>query len=447
MSSSKRKFSTNEPISPPSLRRKVQSTTTQNAVSSFFTPTSKKPPEKIIWHERGVDDNTSPTLIVGKYQPSSSSHDSSGRKRRKVAAFDFDSTLIQTSSGKKFASDSSDWKWWHPSVPATLRKLYQEDGFRVVVISNQGGISLKPDTKAPKSHQTKHAAFKAKVSAVFSQLDIPISIYAATEKDIFRKPRTGMWKELLEDYDIHLPGDLDLAQSIFIGDAGGRQADGGKPKDFSCSDRNFADNIGLTFHTPEEFFLQEKPRPFVRSFNPSEYLPTSAGAPIAYIKVNVKDIVLLCGSPGAGKSTFFWRQLEPLGYARVNQDILKTRDKCLRVAEEYLNEGKSVAVDNTNPDIDVRSIWIKLAAKHAVPIRCVLLTTATAICEHNNVVRALNNVMNPEKRTILPGLAFKGFSSRYQQPILSEGFQDITEVEFKFVGNEMERDVWSQHWT
>ena len=39
--------------------------------------------------------------------------------------------------------------------------------------------------------------------------------------------------------------------------------------------------------------------------------------------------------------------------------------------------------------------------------------------------------MNPEKRSILPGLAFKGFSSRYQRPGLSEGFQDITEVTFK----------------
>ena len=39
--------------------------------------------------------------------------------------------------------------------------------------------------------------------------------------------------------------------------------------------------------------------------------------------------------------------------------------------------------------------------------------------------------MNPEKRSILPGLAFKGFSSRYQRPALSEGFQDITEVAFK----------------
>jgi bifunctional polynucleotide phosphatase/kinase len=121
-------------------------------------------------------------------------------------------------------------------VPGTLRKLYREDGYRLVVISNQGGISLKPDPKAPKAHQNKLSTFKTKVAAVFNQLDLPVSIYAATEKDIFRKPRTGMWKELLEDYDID-PADLDLEHSIFVGDAGGRSAGGGKPKDFSCSDR------------------------------------------------------------------------------------------------------------------------------------------------------------------------------------------------------------------
>lgn len=107
-----------------------------------------------------------------------------------------------------------------------------------MVISNQGGISLKPDTKAPKAYQSKYGAFKSKVATVFQQLDFPISVYAATEKDVFRKPRTGMWKELLEDYGIHLPSDLDLQRSIFVGDAGGRDAGGGLQKDFSCSDRH-----------------------------------------------------------------------------------------------------------------------------------------------------------------------------------------------------------------
>jgi hypothetical protein len=39
--------------------------------------------------------------------------------------------------------------------------------------------------------------------------------------------------------------------------------------------------------------------------------------------------------------------------------------------------------------------------------------------------------MNPEKRTILPSIAFRGFASRYQRPEQSDGFQDITEVGFK----------------
>ncbi len=36
--------------------------------------------------------------------------------------------------------------------------------------------------------------------------------------------------------------------------------------------------MGIKFHTPEEFFLGEVPRPFTRPFKPSEYLTNSAGA-------------------------------------------------------------------------------------------------------------------------------------------------------------------------
>ncbi|RFU36102.1 hypothetical protein B7463_g161, partial [Scytalidium lignicola] len=409
-------------VSPPPLK-----------LASFFTPTSQKPPEKITWEERAPYDDSPATLLVGQYRPSiiPEVHQDLAEKGDKIAAFDFDSTLISTSSGKKHGTDGQDWKWWHPTVPGILRKLYT-DGYRVVVVSNQAGISLTADPKLPKAHRARLDSFKTKVSGVLTQLDLPITVYAATAKDIYRKPRTGMWSELLRDYGIAAK-DILHEESIFVGDAGGRLAGGGKPKDFSCSDRNFAENVGIKFYTPEEYFLKESPRPFKRTFLPSDYISTasSGDAALSYTKINPKDIVLFVGSPGAGKSTFYWKYLQPLGYTRVNQDILKTREKCLKVTQEYLDEGKSVVVDNTNADSDTRSKWTALAKKNSVPIRCVLFTTKMDVCEHNDVVRALNSEMNPEKRTILPKLAFNGFVSRFQKPVLSEGFQDIQEIGFK----------------
>lgn len=45
--------------------------------------------------------------------------------------------------------------------------------------------------------------------------------------------------------------------------------------------------------------------------------------------------------------------------------------------------------DNTNADPETRAHWVKLAKGFNVPIRCVLFTAETALCEHNSVVRAL----------------------------------------------------------
>ena len=113
-----------------------------------------------------------------------------------------------------------------------------------------------------------------------------------------------------------------------------------------------AANVGISFLTPEEYFLQEEARPFAREFDPMVYLEQRAAestaartsgmskphgesrianfgikVPTPFSKTHSVEIVLFCGSPGAGKSSFYWRHLEPLGYARVNQDILKTVSK------------------------------------------------------------------------------------------------------------------------
>jgi bifunctional polynucleotide phosphatase/kinase len=68
---------------------------------------------------------------------------------------------------------------------------------------------------------------------------------------------------------------------------------------------------------------------------------------------------------------------------------LKTRDKCVKVATQHVEDKQSVVVDNTNADKDTRAVWVALAAKLKVPIRLVHFTAPAKLCEHNDTVRAL----------------------------------------------------------
>ena len=88
--------------------------------------------------------------------------------------------------------------------------------------------------------------------------------------------------------------------------------------------------------------------------------------------------------------------------------------------------------DNTNADQETRAVWVQLAQKFTVPIRCVHFTASSKLCEHNDTVRAIaGGYFNPEKRTILPHSAFSSFASRFKQPKVEEGFQDVVPVEFQ----------------
>lgn len=383
----KRSATAERDISPPA-KRKVTGTTTNKAAANFFKPASEKTKEpvavkfEIIAGTLLKAEHGDPAATVAAYS-----------KPVKIAAFDLDDTIITTASGNRFAKNEHDWKWWHAFVPNKLRQLHA-DGVAIVFISNQAAVSLKSDAKTPNGMRSLNN-WKAKVTTVLTTLDLPITVFAATGHDMYRKPRTGMWEKLLEGYGLPEQGKVDLEGSVFVGDAAGRAGDKAKKvkKDHSCSDRDLAANVGIGFHTPEEFFLGEEPKPFERTLSPSDYLGLvsrdTEGSTAIFTKKNDLDVVLFCGSPGSGKSTFYWNFMQPLGYERVNQDLLKTRDKCVKVAAQHVEEKQSIVIDNTNADKDTRAIWVKLAARLNVPIRLVHFTAPAKLCEHNDTVRAL----------------------------------------------------------
>jgi predicted kinase len=63
----------------------------------------------------------------------------------------------------------------------------------------------------------------------------------------------------------------------------------------------------------------------------------------------------------SGKSSWAKKHLVSSGYVWVNQDTLKTKEKCVAAAKSALESGKSPVIDNTNSDRATRALYIKLA--------------------------------------------------------------------------------------
>lgn len=96
--------------------------------------------------------------------------------------------------------------------------LIPSRSYSIVIFTNQAGL------KDPKKDSTIVTKFKIKVAAILDALDIPLKLYAATARDDYRRPRTGMWYEMLRSYQLS-GAELDLAASFLVGDAAGREGD------------------------------------------------------------------------------------------------------------------------------------------------------------------------------------------------------------------------------
>lgn len=64
----------------------------------------------------------------------------------------------------------------------------------------------------------------------------------------------------------------------------------------------------------------------------------------------------------------------------VNRDTLGTKEKCIKVAKEALSTGKSVVIDNTNPDPASRAEFLALVKGSAVTTRCLYMAVSRDFC-------------------------------------------------------------------
>lgn len=379
----------------------------------------------------------------------------------RIAAFDLDDTLIKSKTGKTFPVGRDDWTWVHPHVPTHLRELWAR-GYAVCVFSNQSGITTKgwDDAKA--------ADLRAKLLAVRAALELPLACYVSTRSDRFRKPLPSLWTLMIET--LQGPARALAAadwrtQSFYVGDAAGRPGPtlAGRKKDFSCSDRKFAYNVGVGFFTPEDFFLPPlppadrpvtaPPAPPASSFSwggvgpdtlrsmPTSYAgltvprTTASGAdtvtlpstPPLLARPGTQELVILCGYPGCGKSSVYRRHFEPFGYVHVNQDTLKTKPRCVSAATAALAQGSSVVVDSTNPTAADRQPFVAAARRVPVPVRVLYLHYTLEVANHMNLLRGRLGL-----GAMVPIIAYYSFRKKFEPftaaSVKKEGLESVLEL-------------------
>lgn len=332
--------------------------------------------------------------------------------KNKLACFDLDGTIIKVKSGEKFPKDENDWKLFDEKKVLEKIKKICEDEYSIIIISNQNGIGNKKQDKNE---------WITKINNIQKKLSTPLKIYASLEKDKYRKPFPTFFNLILDELEKNNI-EIDLTNSFYCGDACGRKGD------HSDTDYKFALNCNLKFYTPEYLFLDDK-----KSLGQIKikYIDFDKIKKIASKNESIqyehkeKELVLLVGYQGSGKSTFVKSNKcfnDPKKYTIISMDILKTKTKCLKLCEKSMENNLSVLIDNTNPDKKSRKEYIDLAKKYNYNITCIKIVCDKDIAIHNAYLRNYNY-----NRVMIPSIAYNIYKKRYEEPEESEGINRIIE--------------------
>jgi|SaaInlStandDraft_4_1057021.scaffolds.fasta_scaffold06375_2 bifunctional polynucleotide phosphatase/kinase len=317
--------------------------------------------------------------------------------KTKLAMFDLDKTLVIPKIGKRgFPIDENDWKFIYDNVVDKIRQLSVDHS--IMIISNQKGISTGKQPLDGWSH---------KLNDICNVLNVNLCIFASIKNNKYRKPNS-LWL-----FDL-LPNNVNMFDSFYCGDACGRVGD------FSDTDYKFALNCMTKFFTPEQLFL-ERPEvvPPVIYPNLSKVKKYNIT-----IKPRNKEIIIMVGFPGSGKSYVANMLSNKFGYYVVNQDTVGTYSKCVKIVMDHILNNRAVIIDSTNKTKQLRKNWISLANKNGYSARIIHVVTDRHLSKHNNYYRNITS-----GRDIIPEVVYRTYNKYFEFPSADEGASDIINME------------------
>lgn len=143
-----------------------------------------------------------------------------------------------------------------------------------------------------------------------------------------------------------------------------------------------------------------------------------------------KEIIILVGVPGSGKSTYCKTKLYGT-HVRINQDSLGSKDICVKAAKACLESGTNVVIDRCNINIAQRASWVKLAKQYNYDVKAVYLNTDTQLCEDRVVARQHHETIHEKMPEDKKRQIVRDFYKSLELPLHSEGFSEIMNIQFK----------------
>jgi len=132
-----------------------------------------------------------------------------------------------------------------------------------------------------------------------------------------------------------------------------------------------------------------------------------------------KIAVILCGIQGSGKSTFYFRHLADR-FERINLDTLKTRNREKNLLTSLIADGRSFAVDNTNPTAADRARYIPAVKDAGYYIVGMYFPPDKDFSFAHNALR--------EGKARVPDIAIHATAAKFEVPAFDEGFDEIWQV-------------------
>ncbi len=339
-------------------------------------------------------------------------------KINKVAFFDLDYTLIKPKSGRKFPKDKDDYIYMFENVINILNK-YINDKYMIFILSNQYGL-LKDKNKQ------KLTDMIYKLNHIFKNIENKnsICIFLACGENYYRKPHSGAF----DLYETFYETKINKKNSFFCGDALGRK------DDFSASDYYFALNCDLKCYSPETIFENDGSKKIEYNMNVKrkfleEVISNKSKKNFENLIAEINHIegqklIMMSGSPASGKTTFTSYMCTHFNYICCESDVLKS--KLEKNVENGLKNGKNIIVDATNATKTHRQKYIDLAKKvnKNIKIICVYIPYHEELINHlqHYRIEKSHGLISP-----LPEIALRVYKSKYQNPVMSEGFDAIFE--------------------